>query len=425
MLSIFVDVLRIYAIHSNNAFIRHFDPSRIDLLIIHFFSFLNPRQHLAQKLQKFMLTLLEVRLLDFMQKGRKGFEKSNTVHQWLKEMKLRVAAVQLNSILGNVEENIAKATRMLEQAFNSAATKPDLIVLPELALTGYNFKSPEHIKPFLEHVGSGKSYEFGKTVSQRWNCMTLLGYPEKYGKGDYKIYNSAVLIDQSGKVLQNYRKTHLYDTDKTWGCSESPDGFKAFDLLIRGKHIRTTIGICMDLNPYEFKAPFENYEFASHASQEKCQLILVPTAWMNSNWDENWTSHQLASFKKIFETQSPIVEINTEHDRMKDNAILYMKKETKLAEDFKLDKPDGSTGRYWVIRLDPLFSSEHPGLKQCVIVCNRSGMEDKLMYGGTSSMFTFYGGAMRKSEEGVSIDFSIEGSLGQGTEGVLVRELEI
>lgn len=341
-------------------------------------------------------------------------------------MKIRVAAVQLNSILGNVEENATKALKMLEQAFPSTKPTPDLILLPELALTGYNFTSPTHIAPYLESLGKGKSYEFGKMVSKRWNCMTLLGYPEKYqtAENSQKIYNSAVLIDPKGEVVHNYRKTHLYETDKTWGCSESPDGFKAFDLNINGKPIRSTVGICMDLNPYEFKAPFEKYEFATHAAEEKCQMILIPTAWMDSNWDENWTSEQVESFKKVYD-RGPIVEINSERDEYKDNSILFPTRESKRAVDYSLEKVDGSTGRYWVMRLNPLYSKTHEGFNQCVVVCNRSGMEDRLMYAGTSTMYTFYGGPMERTEQGVSIDFSVEGSLGQGTEGVLVRELEV
>lgn len=32
---------------------------------------------------------------------------------------------------------------------------------------------------------------------------------------------------------------------------------------------------------------------------------------------------------------------------------------------------------------------------------------------------------MERTPQGLSIDFNVEGSLGQGTEGVLVREVEI
>lgn len=340
-------------------------------------------------------------------------------------MTIRVAAVQLNSILGNVEANMTRALNMLEQAFLTAGSKPDLIVLPELALTGYNFKSASHIAPYLEIPGNGKSYEFGQMLSKRWDCLTLLGYPEKFGNEKYKIYNSAMLIDQNGKIIHNYRKTHLFDTDKVWGCSESPDGFQAFDLAINGKTLRTTIGICMDLNPYEFKAPFEKYEFATYAYEQKCQLILVPTAWMNTSWDEHWTNEQISAFKGVYENESQIPEINTKHDPIKDNDIMMNQDTSKRVLDYKLNKVDGRTGMYWVVRMNPFFSNEHPNFSQCVVVCNRSGMEDNLMYAGTSSMFTFHGGPMERSMRGMTIDFSIEGSLSQGTEGVLVRDLNL
>ncbi|KAG0680478.1 Carbon-nitrogen hydrolase [Pichia californica] len=353
-------------------------------------------------------------------------------------MKLRVAAVQLNSVLGNVEENMNKVIKMLEQAFPKTVTfKPDLIVLPELALTGYNFKSPNHINPFLEIKGTGKSFEFGKLISQHWDCMTLLGYPEKFietenikdsnnnNNNNFKIYNSAILIDSKGKIIHNYRKSHLFETDKIWGCSESPDGFTAFNLPFQGNEIRTTIGICMDLNPYEFKAPFENFEFGNFAHKEKCKLILVPTAWMNSNWNEFWKPEEITGFKNVYKFSNKIYEMNLRHDKYKDNAIFFTSKETKLSKDYKLDKVDGSTGKYWVIRMNPIFSNEHPEYKQCVVICNRSGMEDNLMYAGTSSIYTFHGGKMQQTDEGISIDFTVEGSLGQGTEGILYRELEI
>ena len=342
-------------------------------------------------------------------------------------MKIRVAAVQLNSILGNVEENMTKAMKMLEQAFPTSKPKPDLIILPELALTGYNFKSPQHISPFLEYMGKGKSFDFAKEISNKWDCFTLLGYPEKFRNlklNEDKIYNSAILVDSNGNVIHNYRKTHLYETDKTWGCSESPEGFQSFDLNIKGKNIKSTVGICMDLNPYEFKAPFESYEFANFAAKEKCQLVLIPTAWMNSNWDEKWSDEQVKAFKKIFDSNNEI-EMNLDHDIMKDSRILYNLPDMKDPNNFTINEVDGSTGRYWVIRLNPLYSKEHRDYTQCVVVCNRSGMEDKLMYAGTSSMYSFFGGEMNTSDEGVSIDFKVEGSLKQGTEGVLCRELEI
>lgn len=331
-------------------------------------------------------------------------------------MKIRVAAVQLNSILGNVEENAMKALKLLEKAINPAQQKPDLIVFPEMALTGYNFRSPQQVSPFLETVGKGRSYEFGRLISEKWNCLTLLGYPETFSG---KIYNSAVLIDSKGCVVYNYRKTHLYETDKLWGCSESPDGFKSFDVEIRGHKVKSIIGICMDLNPYEFTAPFDAYEFATIAAKDKCQLIIIPTAWMNSAWKENWTDEEVDNFREVYDSNE-VEEIDTIANETRDRRIY-----SEDALEYHLGLTDNRTARYWIMRLDPLFSKPHPDLIQGVIICNRSGMEDRLMYAGTSSIFTFGGGPMIKDCNHVTIDVKIHGSLGQGTEGVIIRDIEI
>lgn len=338
-----------------------------------------------------------------------------------KKMKLRVAAVQLNSVLGNVEENATRALKLLEKAIGSSQKSPDLIVLPEMALTGYNFRSPQHVSPFLESIGKGKSYEFGKLVSEKWNCLTLLGYPEK---SEEKIYNSAVLIDPKGNIVYNYRKTHLYETDKLWGCSESPHGFRSFDVDIKGRKIKSIIGICMDLNPYEFTAPFEAYEFANVAAKDKCELVLVPTAWMNSSWKENWSNEDIASFKKVYELNN-IDEIDCIANDTRDRRIYYSDNTSESASDYNLEMTDSRTARYWIMRLNPLFSKPHPDLTQAVIICNRSGMEDRLMYAGTSSIFTFGGGPMIEDGNHVTIDAKVYGSLGQGTEGILIRDIDI
>lgn len=337
-------------------------------------------------------------------------------------MKIRVAAVQLNSLIGNVEENASRALKMLEKTFSPTQPKPDLIVLPEMALTGYNFKSPQHVSPFLEKVGAGRSYEFGKSLAQKWNCLTLIGYPEKL---DEKIYNSAVLIDPTGKVVYNYRKTHLYETDKVWGCSESPDGFKSFDVDIKGQKVKSIIGICMDLNPYEFTAPFEAYEFSKVAANDKCQLVLIPTAWMDSAWREEWTREDILSFKSVYDASGNPEEIDVTPDDARDGRIYYPTPTAQNASEYHLEMTDSRTARYWIMRLNPLFSKPHRGLNQNVVVCNRSGMEDRLMYAGTSSIFSFGGEPMLEEGEQIQIDAKVHGSLGQGTEGILVRDIDL
>ncbi|KAH3662394.1 hypothetical protein OGAPHI_005646 [Ogataea philodendri] len=317
-------------------------------------------------------------------------------------MRLRIAAIQLNPLLGKIEENVRTASKLVEAV---KSKKPDIVIFPELALTGYNFTSPSHIEPFLEPLGSGRSFEFGQLVSKTLNCHTLLGYPEKHLSS---IYNSAVLISPEGAVVHNYRKTFLYKTDETWGAKESPAGFEAFEFEHNGHKIKSTIGICMDLNPYKFEAPFQAFEFANFCLQNQVQLVLVPTAWMSTSWSEDWKDQD--NYTKLFEQKVPF-EINT--DPASESSILDP---TEVPYDRTL--PDKETARYWLIRFQPLFANRHR--KMAVAICNRSGVETELMYAGSSSIYQFNG---ELYEDGVDLD--VLGSLGQGVEGVLVRDVEL
>lgn len=334
-------------------------------------------------------------------------------------MKLTVAAVQLNPIIGHVKDNCKRAMRMLDSALN-ANRSPDLIILPELALTGYNFKDRKHIAPYLEIKGRGTSFEFGKQLSLKYHCHTLLGYPEKVlTTNDFKIYNSAAMISPAGSLIFNYRKSFLYETDEQWGCEESPDGFQTFDLTIKEHTFKTAIGICMDLNPYKFTAPFDKYEFANFCYDKDVDLILLPTAWLNSSWSEDWKDDDIQKYAKYYGNQlAP--EINNKNEN---NDVML----DSDASEFDRENPDGRTARYWIMRMNPLYTKPHIGKKKLVVVCNRSGMEGKMMYGGSSSIIRFNGGPSHKStwSQQLYIDFDLFGTMGQGTEGVLVRDVDV
>jgi len=66
-------------------------------------------------------------------------------------------------------------------------------------------------------------------------------------------YNSAVTVAPHGHIVAHYRKSFLYFTDATWAV-EGP-GFHAGILPLElnesiTAEMRVTMGICMDINPY-------------------------------------------------------------------------------------------------------------------------------------------------------------------------------
>lgn len=96
-------------------------------------------------------------------------------------------------------------------------------------LAGYDFKSLREIAPFLEPSGSGISSLWARTTALRYNTTVVVGYPEKVDvtprwPTSPEYYNSALVVDQDGQTIGNYRKSFLYRTDETWAL-EGRDGF--------------------------------------------------------------------------------------------------------------------------------------------------------------------------------------------------------
>ncbi|PRT54744.1 Protein N-terminal amidase [Wickerhamiella sorbophila] len=203
-------------------------------------------------------------------------------------MKLTLAAVQMGSKLGKVAGNMAVAESLLQKI----TQRPAVAVLPELALTGYAFESPKAIAPYLESR-NGPSTQWACEMAKNYDINICIGYPETTSTGT--IYNAASLCSSKGNVLMNYRKTHLYETDRQWGCCPSPEGFIAGGPW-PDFPIKTQIGICMDLNPHEFTAPWDAYEFARSIASNKSQLVLVPTAWLAGDYKSDELDHDLVDY---------------------------------------------------------------------------------------------------------------------------------
>lgn len=111
--------------------------------------------------------------------------------------------------------------------------------------TGYNFKSLDHIKPYLEPSGSGISALWARTTALKYDCTVAVGYPEKVESsqrkrgGTPRYYNSLLMVNGDGETLANYRKSFLYYTDATW--AQEGKGFFADHLDGFG---RVAMGIC-------------------------------------------------------------------------------------------------------------------------------------------------------------------------------------
>lgn len=193
-------------------------------------------------------------------------------------MPLRVGCIQLDSKHAAVHANADTVARLTADLDDDRGRNPyHLLVLPELALTGYVFDHAAHIQPLLEPTptpaaGPGPTLALAQTLATRYRCYVLAGFPEHAGP---RAHNSALLVDSHGTLLHTFRKHFLYHDDKRW-ATPGP-GFQAIQLPGIGT---ICVAICMDLNPHDFTAPFDAYELATFCVREHVRLLVMPMAWL-------------------------------------------------------------------------------------------------------------------------------------------------
>jgi predicted amidohydrolase len=152
----------------------------------------------------------------------------------------RVAAIQFEPRLGAKAENIA---RLLELAETAARHGARLIVLPEMATTGYCWYDREEVRPYVEPIPGPTTKRFAE-LTQSFGCYVVVGMPEILPRTGI-FYNSAVLIGPEG-VAGVYRKTHSYAADMKW-AKDGDLGLPVWETQLG----RIGIMICMDAGYFE------------------------------------------------------------------------------------------------------------------------------------------------------------------------------
>ena len=152
---------------------------------------------------------------------------------------------------------------MAEIASNASARGARLLVMPEMALTGYHI-GKDTVAERAE-AKDGPSARRAAEIAQRFGIALLYGYPERCEDG--RIFNAALLIDRDGVTLANHRKTHLFgDIDRN---AFSPGDRPVTLALLDG--VKIGILICYDV---EFP------ETTRLLALEGADIIAVPTALM-------------------------------------------------------------------------------------------------------------------------------------------------
>ncbi|GGC77763.1 nitrilase family protein [Chelatococcus reniformis] len=172
----------------------------------------------------------------------------------------RVAVIQFDPQVGvkNLAANAAAVDVRLAQAADAGA---NLIVLPELATTGYCFKNRAEAFAHAEEL-PGPTVERWEAFARERGVYIVGCLPERDG---VRLFDTAILIGPDG-VIGKYRKTHLWNEEKLF-FTPGDLGFPVFETPIG----RIGLLVCWDI-----WFP----ETARLVAQQGADIICVPTGWV-------------------------------------------------------------------------------------------------------------------------------------------------
>lgn len=178
----------------------------------------------------------------------------------------RVTAVQTVPAFGELERNRCRTVEAVRAHADS-----DLVVLPELATSGYVFES-ESERDRLSEPTDGPTAAAWRGVAAETDTWIVGGFPEAAGGA---TYNSSLLVSPDG-VEGVYRKTHLWNEEERW--FDPGESIPVFETPFG----RVGIQICNDL-----WFP----ETTTTQAIRGADLIAVPTNWVSEPADRpgGWT----------------------------------------------------------------------------------------------------------------------------------------
>ena len=171
---------------------------------------------------------------------------------------MRVACCQFAPTVGDLDGNAALAARAIADAVDAGS---QVIVLPELASSGYVFRSHEEAEAAAVSRDAGVLRSWAREAA-RGDAVVIAGFCERADDGT--IFNSAVALEGGG-TLAVYRKIHLWDEERRW-FAEGDEPAPVLDT----RHGRIGLSICYDI---EFP------EVARGLALAGAELIASPTNW--------------------------------------------------------------------------------------------------------------------------------------------------
>lgn len=180
---------------------------------------------------------------------------------------MEIMTVSVVNFRAQYGRNAANAQKIAQYARAAAAQGADLVVFPEMALTGYDneYEVPKAEKMQLRCAEPvpGPSTSLLEQTARELKIYIAFGMPELDCAEPGKVYNSAVVLGPNGLVC-SHRKTHIGYPESEWAAKgDHPTVFETPWGLVG-------LAICYEIYRYP--------EFIRYARAKGARLFLNCTA---------------------------------------------------------------------------------------------------------------------------------------------------
>lgn len=184
---------------------------------------------------------------------------------------MKISAVQFMPEFGNLEKNSSKILDYCEK-INS-----DIILFPELAFSGYDFKNRQEAIELSEKFYTKYTKRIQEIASDL-NKIICVGFVENLGD---KLHNASALIFPKKEFSETYHKVHLFFRER-FIFDESQKGFN----VVKYSDMDVNIGqiIC-----YDWRFPEATRTLALLGAD----IVLCPANLVTNVWDISTPSRAL------------------------------------------------------------------------------------------------------------------------------------
>ncbi|CAH2243392.1 jg5197 [Pararge aegeria aegeria] len=204
---------------------------------------------------------------------------SSVIKRQLSTMTKRIAVCQMTSVADKAA-NLSVVSQLVRDA---AKEDVKMIFFPEAC--DFICDSKQDTLKSAESISNGKTVQLYKQLAVQYNIwMSMGGLHEKNESDPKKLFNTHIIINNKGEIVQTYRKLHLFDVE----IPEKNIRLKESDFCTPGGHVvapvdtpvgKMGLSIC-----YDMRFP----ELSTALSFMRSEILTCPSAFTYATGLAHW-----------------------------------------------------------------------------------------------------------------------------------------